>query len=445
MSDPVKLATRVDESGPGHLELDAAELRVVAGPDRNRRQPLDEHCLVIGSGGDCGLVLHDPTVSARHAEIVLAGDGWVVRDLGSKNGVRLHGWPIERAPLAAGMQLRLGKTTLQVHALRGHHAIPLERPGQFAGLVAHSVKMRAVVAQLTQLGPTETTVLLEGETGCGKELAAHALHAFSVRAGEPFVVFDCGAVAPTLAAAELFGHDRGAFSGASSDRAGVFEAAHGGTLFLDEIGELPLELQPLLLRAIEQRVIRRLGGRHDRACDVRVVAATHRNLAEEVQEGRFRKDLYYRLAVARVRIPPLRERPEDLPLLARTFAAELGALLEPELIAVLSSYEWPGNVRELRNLIARQAAQPSSAAQLLREQSAATLAIADPLFAGVELRPLHEARTQAGDLFERRYLLEALARAEDNVSRAAELAGVSRQLFTRLLAKHNLRARDRAP
>ena len=442
MSDPVKLATRVDESGPGRLELDAAELRVVAGPDKNLRQPLDAHGLTIGSGGDCGLVLHDPTVSTRHAEVVLAGDGWIIRDLGSKNGLRLHGWPIERAPLAAGMQLRLGKTTLQVHALRGRHAIALERPGQFAGLVAHSVKMRAVVAQLTQLGPSDTTVLLEGETGSGKELAAHALHAWSTRAGEPLIVFDCGAVAPTLAAAELFGHDRGAFSGADRERAGVFEAAHGGTLFLDEIGELPLELQPLLLRAIEQRVVRRVGGRHDRACDVRVVAATHRNLAEEVQQGRFRKDLFYRLNVARVRIPPLRERPEDLPLLARTFAAELGLALEPELLAVLSSYEWPGNVRELRNLIARQAAQPSSPAQLLREQSSAP---ADPIFAGVALRSLHEARTQAGDAFERRYLLEALARAADNVSRAAELAGVSRQMFTRLLAKHNLRGRDRAP
>ena len=445
MADQVKLATRVDESGPGRLELDAAELRVVAGPDRNLRQPLDEHGLVIGTAGDCGLVLHDPTVSSRHAEISLVSDGWIVRDLGSKNGVRLHGWPIERAPLAAGMQLRLGKTTLQVHALKGRHAIALERPGQFAGLVAHSVKMRAVVAQLTQLGPTETTVLLEGETGSGKELAAQALHAASLRAGEPLVVFDCGAVAPTLAAAELFGHERGAFSGAAHDRPGVFEAAHGGTLFLDEIGELPLDLQPLLLRAIEQRMVRRIGGRQDRACDVRVVAATHRNLAEEVRAGRFRKDLYYRLAVARVRIPPLRERPEDLPLLARTFAVELGLALEPELVAVLASYEWPGNVRELRNLIARQAAQPASAAQLLREQSAASAASADPVFAGVGLRPLHEARTHAGDAFERRYLLEALARAEDNVSRAAELAGVSRQLFTRLIAKHNLRVRDRAP
>jgi DNA-binding NtrC family response regulator len=444
MSEPVKLATRVDESGPGKLELDAAELRVVAGPDRNLRQPLDAHGMVIGSSGDCGLVLHDPTVSSRHAEIVLASDGWIIRDLGSKNGVRLHGWPIERAPLAAGMQLRLGKTTLQVHALGGRHAIALERPGQFAGLVAHSVKMRALVAQLGLLAPAETTVLIEGETGTGKELAAHALHAWSPRAGEPLVIFDCGAVAPTLAAAELFGHERGAFSGADADRAGVFEAAHGGTLFLDEIGELPLDLQPLLLRAIEQRVVRRIGGRHDRPCDARVVAATHRNLGEEVLKGRFRKDLYYRLAVARLRIPPLRERPEDLPLLARTFAAELGVALEPELVAVLASYEWPGNVRELRNLIARQAAQPSSAAQLLREQ-AASGAAADPVFAGVALRPLHEARMQAGDAFERRYLVEALARAEDNVSRAADLAGVSRQLFTRLLAKHGLRGRDRAP
>jgi DNA-binding NtrC family response regulator len=440
MSDPVKLATRVDESGPGRLELDDAELRVVAGPDKGARQPLDEHALVIGSGSDCDLVLHDPTVSSRHAEILLAGAGWQVRDLGSKNGVRLHGWPIERAPLAAGMQLRLGKTTLQVHALASRHAIPLERPGQFGGLIAHSVKMRAVVAQLTQLGPTETTVLLEGETGSGKELAAHALHAASARAPESLVVFDCGAVAPSLAAAELFGHERGAFSGAHAERPGVFEEAHGGTLFLDEIGELPIELQPLLLRAIETRVVRRVGGQRDRACDVRVIAATHRNLTEEVNRGRFRKDLYYRLAVVRVRLPPLRERPEDLPLLARAFAAELGVVLEPELLAVLSSYDWPGNVRELRNLIARQAALPSSASELLREGRQAVI---DPLFAGAQLRALSDARQQASDLFERRYVLEALARADDNISRAAELAGVSRQMFTRLIAKHQLRARDR--
>ena len=441
MSDPVKLATRVDESGPGRWELDAAELRVVGGPDRGRRHALDEHSLIIGSAADSGLVLHDPTVSSRHAEIVLGAGGWLVRDLGSKNGVRLHGWPIERAPLAAGMQLRLGKSTLQVHALSGRHAIALERPGQFGALVAHSVKMRAVIAQLAQLAAGDTTVLLEGETGSGKEVAAQALHGWSARAAQPLVVFDCGAVAPTLAAAELFGHDRGAFSGADADRPGIFERAHGGTLFLDEIGELPLELQPLLLRAIEKRVIRRVGGRQDRACDVRVVAATHRNLAEEVQQGRFRKDLYYRLAVARVRVPPLRERPEDLPLLARAFASELGVAMEPELMAVLSSYDWPGNVRELRNLIARQAAHPSPPSQLLGEQQA----LSDPLFAGVGLRPLHEARQQASDLLERRYLLEALARADDNVSRAAELAGVSRQMFTRLLAKHQLRARDRAP
>jgi DNA-binding NtrC family response regulator len=339
------------------------------------------------------------------------------------------------------MQLRLGKSTLQVRGVPGRHAIPLERPGEFAGLVAHSVKMRALVAQLAQLAPTETTVLVEGETGSGKELVAQALHLRSARAAGPLVVFDCGAVAPTLAAAELFGHERGAFSGAHADRAGVFEQAHGGTLFLDEIGELALELQPLLLRAIETRVVRRVGGHKERACDVRVVAATNRNLAVEVDKGRFRKDLYYRLNVARVRVPPLRERSADLPFLARAFAAEIGVALEPELIAVLASYEWPGNVRELRNLVARQAAQPTTPAELLRERQA----VIDPILAGAELRSLAEARQHAGDQFERRYLVEALERADHNISRAADLAGVSRQMFTRLVAKHQLRVRDRVP
>ena len=437
--EPVRLSTHIDETGPGRLEIDAAELRVVAGPDKGACHPLDANALTIGSGADCDLVLHDPTVSSRHAEISLGRAGYVVRDLGSKNGVRLAGFPIERAPLSSGMQLRLGRTLVAVHALRGRHAIPLERPGEFGGLIAHSVKMRAVVAQLAQLAPVDTTVLIEGETGTGKELAAHALHRLGPRADRPLHVFDCGAVAPTLAAAELFGHERGAFSGADAARPGAFELADGGTLFLDEIGELPLELQPLLLRALEQRAVRRVGGARTTELDVRVVAATHRNLAEEVRQGRFRKDLYYRLAVARVRLPPLRERPEDLPLLARAFAAQHGVPLEPALLAVLASYDWPGNVRELRNLIARHAAQPAAVADLFDRRQAP----ADPIFAGVALRPLVEARQQAGDDFERRYLVEALARAGDNVSRAAELAGVSRQLFTRLVAKHRLRGRDR--
>jgi DNA-binding NtrC family response regulator len=439
MTTPRPLSTHVAEIGPGRLELDAAELRVVGGPDKGARVRLGSTTLAIGSAPDSGLPLHDPTVSSRHAEVLVEARGYVIRDLGSKNGVLLHGWPIERAPLCDRMQLRLGRSTLQVRALGLRDAIPLVTPGTFGALVAHSVKMRAAVATLAQLAASDVTVLLEGETGAGKEVAARALHDLGARARAPFCVFDCGAVAPALIAAELFGHERGAFSGADAARAGLFEQAEGGTLFCDEIGELPLDLQPMLLRAIETRSIRRVGGAGERRCDVRVVAATNRNLEEEVRAGRFRKDLFYRLAVARLRLPPLRERPEDIPVLARHFAAELGVVLPVELGAVLSSHGWPGNVRELRNVIARLAAQPASLGELLPAAGGAR----DPLFDGARLRPLSEARGQAGDEFERRYLTEALARADGNISAAAELAGVSRQLFTKLVAKHGLRWRDR--
>ena len=439
MSAPRPLSTHVEEIGPGRLEIDAAELRVVGGPDKGARVALGSETLTIGCAGDSGLVLHDPTVSARHAEVAIGARGYVIHDLGSKNGVVLNGWPVERVPLCDRMQLRLGRTTLQVRALGSRHAIPLVRPGQFGPLVAHSVKMRAAVAMLEQLAMSDVTVLLEGETGAGKEVAAQALHGFGARSRGPFCVFDCGAVAPSLIAAELFGHERGAFSGAEADRAGVFEQAEGGTLFCDEIGELPLDAQPMLLRAIDAKTIRRLGASRERHCDVRVIAATHRNLEEEVRGGRFRKDLYYRMAVARVRLPPLRERAEDIAVLARNFAVELGVPLPPELLAVLSSYGWPGNVRELRNVIARLAAQPSNLSEILPGASGG----GDALFDGAKLRPLTEARGHASDDFERRYLTEALARAGGSVSGAAELAGVSRQLFTKLVAKHQLRLKDR--
>jgi DNA-binding NtrC family response regulator len=437
------LSTRLFEAGDARLEVDAAELRVVAGPDRGTKVALGTDSLRIGSAADVELVLHDATVSARHAEIQIGARGYLVRDLGSKNGVLLGSVRVERAPLVDGQRLRLGETVLVVRALGRAHAVPLARPGSFGGLVAASVKMRAVVATLARLAESELTVLLEGETGTGKEVAAHALHQAGLRAGGPFVVFDCGAVPPGLVASELFGHEKGAFSGAHARRDGLFAEADGGTLFLDEIGELPLELQPVLLRAIETHATRRVGSVHEQRHDVRVVAATNRNLAEEVRGGRFRQDLFYRLGGARVRLPPLRERPEDVTVLASRFAAQAGLALSPELLAVLGAYDWPGNVRELRNTIERAAAAGGPlelGAAHQREASGRQLFVE-----GGRLVPLTEARALAGDAFERAYLEEAIARAEGNLSRAAELAGVSRQMLTRLVAKHGLRGKDRAP
>jgi DNA-binding NtrC family response regulator len=253
------------------------------------------------------------------------------------------------------------------------------------------------------------------------------------------VVLDCGALPHGLLSAELFGHERGAFTGADQARSGLFEQAEGGTLFLDEIGEMPLELQPVLLRALETRTTRRLGGQRELTHDVRLLAATNRNLAEEVKAGRFRQDLFFRLAVARVRMPALRDRPEDIPVLAGLFAAEVGFAVPPELLSALEAHPWPGNVRELRNAIhsaAAGATRPFASVDRGRDEP--------PGFRdGDRIRSLPEARHLAMDEFERGYLEAVLAAAGGVVARAAELAGVSRQMLTRLVGKHRLRIRDR--
>jgi len=431
--------TRLLDRGRAVLEIDDAELKVASGPDRGATLELGVDTLRIGSSASCDLVLHDHTVSSRHASIVMDERGYSIHDLASKNGVRLGSVWVTRAPLFDGARIALGDSTLLVRARGGRHSIDLAQPGRLGGLVAHSVKMRALAATLTRLAGTDASVLVEGETGTGKEVAAQALHASSSRAGGPFVVFDCGGVSAQLIAAELFGHERGAFTGAVVARAGLLEQADGGTLFLDEIGELPLELQPALLRMIETRAVRRLGGNQEVTSDVRFVAATNRNLAEEVREGRFRADLYHRLAVARVRLPPLCERPEDITVLAELFAAEQGVALTREVLALLCTHDWPGNVRELKNSVARLAV---SEHPFHADDDAARPAPWRPP-AG-EFPPLADARRRAQDDFERAYIEETLRACDGNVTRAAELAGVSRQQMTRLLARHGLRGRDRS-
>ena len=432
------LSTRVVEGGAARLEIDGAELRVVGGPDRGLKVALGADSLRIGTAPDCELVVHDPTVSTRHAEIAVTRHGYLIRDLHSKNGVLIGRVPIERAYLVDGLRVELGETVLTVHATGDTQSIALSAPGRFGEMIAYSLRMRAVAAELERLARSETTILLEGETGTGKEVAARAIHAASSRSGGPFVVLDCGAFPHGLLAAELFGHERGAFTGAEQARAGLFEQAEGGTLFLDEIGEMALDLQPVLLRALESRRTRRVGGQREIAHDVRLLAATNRNLAEEVKASRFRQDLFFRLAVARVRLPSLRDRPEDIPVLAGMFAAEVGFAIPPELLSALEAHPWPGNVRELRNTIHSAAAGAASPFAIDRAPAE------PPTFRdGDRVRSLPEARHLAIDEFEKSYLEALLVAAGGVVSRAADLAGVSRQLLTRLLAKHRLRMRDR--
>jgi DNA-binding NtrC family response regulator len=322
--------------------------------------------IVIGSDESCRVVIDDPHVSRRHAEISRTPGGIVLRDLGSRNGTLLGRIAVKEVVLSSGAEIKIGTTIIRFEM--GGEAGRLGRlasepvrdeelagvPSSFGPAVGLSAVMRRLFALLARLAPTELTVTLIGETGTGKDVLAQALHAASARAAQAFVVFDCGAVAPSLIESELFGHEKGAFTGAVGAHQGAFERAHGGTLFLDEIGELSPELQPKLLRALEQRKVRRVGGTQDLPFDIRVIAATNRDLESEVARGLFRQDLFFRLSAAVLRVPPLRERPEDLPALVDRFLAEGARRLTvaPETLEVLRAYEWPGNVRELKNAIA---------------------------------------------------------------------------------------------
>jgi DNA-binding NtrC family response regulator len=338
--------------------------------------------------------------------------------------------------LRDGAELKLGRTILKVALGDERVAQSFSERTELGPLVGKSAPMRAAFALIEKAAPTDTTVLIEGETGTGKEGAAEALHLGSQRRDKPLVVVDCASIPAGLIESELFGHEKGSFTGATARRIGAFEEAEGGTIFLDEIGELPLDLQPKLLRVLERREVRRVGGNGTSRIDVRVIAATHRDLRQAVNHREFRADLYFRLSVVRITLPPLRERPDDIPLLAAHFLRRMGAkpevaaaLQRPEFIAGLLRASWPGNVRELRNFLERcvtlQEPQP----------------LDDPQGAAVPAG-FTEARQRAIDDFERRYLQESMTRAQGKVALAAQQSGVGRAYLYRLLNKHGLLARN---
>ena len=430
--DRLVTATRILSRPAGRvIAVRRARLRVARGPSRGETLELSSlGAVIIGSDPDADLVLADDTVSARHAEVRPTERGWVIRDLGSTNGVVIHDVRVGEALLDEHTKrLQLGESELE-WKLSDDEVEHLLSPTPFGGLVGDAPAMRALFALVEQAAPSDSTVLLQGESGTGKEVLAEALHRASPRAERPFVVVDCAAIAPTLVESELFGHEKGAFTGADRARAGALEEASSGTLFLDEIGELPLEQQVKLLRALESREVRRLGAARSKPIDVRVVAATHRRLDRLVAAGQFRADLFYRLAVIKVHVPALRDRVEDILPLARRFLAQLKPSLDPSALLsdavsrALVMHPWPGNVRELRNVVQRLV--------LLGELATDVRAPAAP--------PAYEdARRQALDDFEREYCRAILAHAGGNVSRAAATAGLSRQMLHRLLRKHDLR------
>jgi two-component system response regulator GlrR len=386
---------------------------------------------LLGSSPSATLVIDDPTVSRVHAELQFRDDGIWVRDLASRNGTYVQGVRVEGAQLTEGAKLRLGAAVVTV-ALGTQPATEAFPRDRFERLLGRSHAMKKLFARLDRAARTDATVLVLGETGTGKELVAESIHRASARRDRPFVVVDCGALHASLLESELFGHVRGAFTGASSDRLGAFEAAQGGTLFLDEIGEVPLELQPKLLRALEARTVRRLGETRVRTVDVRIVAATHRDLARSVAEGSFREDLYFRLAVLTVRVPPLRERLDDLPLLMESFEAGPD-LLSREHLAELRTRRFPGNVRELRNYVERATAFGIEEQELDWREESSRGDGEDTLDA-----PMAIARAACVERFEKRYLTALLARSNGNVTSAARLADLDRTHLHRLLARHGL-------
>jgi DNA-binding NtrC family response regulator len=416
-------------------------VRVTAGPDAGRELRLEPGTTRVGSAPSCALQLTDPAVSRLHCELHVEPDGLRVVDSGSTNGTWVNGVRVTDARLADRARLELGKTSITVDSRDAAIEMSLAPRDRFGPLLGASPAMRRVFHVMATVAPTTATVLIQGETGTGKELAALAIHEASQRATGPFVALDCGSIAEHLIESELFGHVRGAFTGATSNRIGIFEEAAGGTLFLDEIGELPLSLQPKLLRALEEREVRPVGSNTPRPVDVRVLAATNRSLALAVNQGRFREDLYYRLAVFEIVLPALRDRSSDIGVLANHFYAHVTGkdlALPDAILASIEGRGWPGNVRELRNFIERSAILGWGFAEPVANATLAAGSASLESFVTTELS-LKQARDRCLMQFEALYVTSLLRRTAGNVTRAAEIAGVSRRYLHRLITERGIR------
>ena len=430
----------------------AFTLVVVDGIDAGKSFAVDgtQPRVLIGTSSACAIRLADPAVSRRHAAVDVQGPRLRVTDVGSSNGTRVGNVRVVDAFVEVGESIRVGFTTLRVVARDDASNPVLSSRSSFGSVVGASSAMRRLYPLCERLAASDVSVLIEGETGTGKEVLAESIHQQGVRAAGPFVVFDCTAVPANLIESALFGHEKGSFTGAVASRSGVFEQAHRGTLLIDEIGELDVSLQPKLLRAIQRMEVQRVGGHHPIKVDVRVIAATRRDLDREVQAGRFRDDLFFRLNVARIELPPLRRRTGDVELLARHFCSLLGApeeALSPRVMRAFCDYDWPGNVRELHNAVSRHLALGELAGfgsgALARPgprppHDDGLPAAGDFLDDVVAMRlPLQYARQQVVEEFERRYVDDAIQRHGGSTSEAATEAGVAKRYFRLLRARYN--------
>jgi DNA-binding NtrC family response regulator len=405
---------------------------------------IDVDPLVVGRDPGAGIVVDDPEVSALHCELRAVSEGIVVKDLGSTNGTFLGSVRVREAIVVVPSELTVGGCRILIEP-QAKRRVEVGFADHFGPLVGNSPKMRRVFGVLEKVAPTPLSVLIVGETGTGKELAAKAVHdaTHAGNAARPFVVVDCGSIPPTLAESILFGHEKGAFTGATERRKGALAEADGGTLFLDELGELPLELQPKLLRALSETQVRRVGGSVFEPIDVRVVAATRRDLGVEMNAGRFRSDLFFRIAQVRVELPPLRERLSDIPAIVDDVCKRADRAQHAQAVLAwieqrMASHDWPGNVRELVNVV-------SVAATLAEEPSAIddvlTLARDGEGLGGssrAATTAFGESKRAAVSAFEREYFSNLARRCKGNVSEMARQSGMERHHVRAYLRKHKI-------
>ena len=416
---------RTDKNGA--LRCSRYRVTVVEGADRGASALVDG-VLYIGTSPDAGLRLSDPSVSRMHLELHSGPEGLLVKDLGSTNGTFVSGARVTEALVRLDSSFGVGKSVFRVSLDDQDIGLPMHPDDSFGEAIGVSKAMRQVFGVLARAAATNSSIILLGETGTGKDLLARAVHQASLRAARPFVVVDCGALAPELIESELFGHHKGAFTGAVADRTGAFQLAHGGTLMLNEIGELPLTLQPKLLRALETGEVRPLGSDTTIKVNVRVVAATHRDLEVDIAAGKFRSDLFFRLAVVVVRVPALRERREDIQKLVEKFMREEGCpgfTLPERLMRELADHPWPGNIRELRNFVSRAILQGDATTDRPKP---------------VDILPFKESKERMIESFTREYLTALISKCHGNMSEVARTALMSRTRLYELLQKYGLDA-----
>jgi DNA-binding NtrC family response regulator len=420
-------------------EVYAAQLEIVQGPGAGTKRRLEEPSLLVGTGALCELRLSDPKVSREHLQIELTTTGVVVRDRGSKNGTWLGAVQLRDAVFIGDASLRLGSTVLQLTVDAKPTAIVVSREESFGRAYARSLPMRHLFASLGRAAESELSILLEGESGVGKEVLARAIHERSPRAARPFIAIDCGAIPRDLVESELFGHERGAFTGADRARLGLFQQANGGTVFLDELGELPIDLQPRLLRVLQEREVRPVGSNRAQPIEIRVLAATNKNLKDACAAKTFREDLFYRVAQLRLRVPSLRERTDDIGPLATRFLRDVTsdpeAELPPDILSMLATYSWPGNVRELKNVVSRIAFLEAKNRRDLFDVTSSLHTTQVPSAEDLSTLPYHDARQLVLDRLDSSYFAAVLRRAGGVRARAMELSGMSRSSFYRMLER----------